>query len=239
VDIAATLEENLLKPEELEELIKDDLRYRDRQLLRLKDEILDLEDLEETVSLTEFTLDDFRIDLLKYLEANRSKLEGAAFGLYTVVPTQEQIKTIGPGVIWCLRQEASAGAGRTEVPKPAEQVNPLQPYFLVYVMDDGNVRLGFAHPKQILGIYRELCAGKTTPCDELCNIFDQETANGTRTTLYDKLLQKAVDSIVATFRKRMATGLQTGRGFIIPNQEDQASETTDFELVTWLVIKRP
>jgi SNF2 family DNA or RNA helicase len=239
VDIAATLEENLLKPQELEELIKDDLRYRDRQLLRLKDEILDLEDLEDSVSLTEFTLDDFRIDLLKYLEANRSKLEGAPFGLYTVVSTHEQIKAIGPGVIWCLRQKPSGGAGSTDVFKPAEQVNSLQPYFLVYVLEDGNVRLGFAHPKQILGIYRELCAGGTTPCDELCNLFDQETADGSNTALYDRLLQKAVDSIVATFRKRMATGLQSGRGFVIPNQEDQANETTDFELVTWLVIKRP
>jgi SNF2 family DNA or RNA helicase len=237
VDIAATLEENLLKAEELEDLIKDDLRYRDRQLLRLKDEVLDLEDLEDTVSLTEFTLDDFRIDLLKYLEANRSILEGAPFGLYTVVPSHEQIKTIGPGVIWCLRQKPNAAATETNIPKPTEQVNPLQPYFLVYVLDDGNVRFGFAHPKQILGIYRELCSGKTSPCDEVCNLFDQETANGANTALYDKLLEKAVDSIVATFRKRVATGLQSGRGFVIPNQEDQANETTDFELVTWLVIK--
>jgi len=80
VDIAATLEENLLKPEELEDLIKDDLRYRDRQLVRLKDEVLDLEDLDDSLSLTEFTLDDFRIELLKYLEANRSLLEAHRWG---------------------------------------------------------------------------------------------------------------------------------------------------------------
>ena len=45
------------------------------------------------------------------------------------------------------------------------------------------------------------------------------------------------DSIAATFRKRVASGLQTARSFVIPNQDEQASETTDFELVTWLVIK--
>jgi SNF2 family DNA or RNA helicase len=238
VDIAATLEENLLKPDELEDLIKEDLRYRDRQLLRLKDEVLDLEDLDDTVSLTEFTLDDFRIDLLKYLEANRSKLDAAAFGLYAVVPPHDQIKTIAPGVIWCFRQKPGTEIGKAASSKPAEQVNPLQPYFLVYVMEDGNVRLGFAHPKQILGIYRELCVGKTTPCDEMCNLFDQETANGANTALYDRLLQKAIDSIVATFRKRLATGLQSGRSFTIPDRQDQATETTDFELVTWLVIKQ-
>ena len=49
----------------------------------------------------------------------------------------------------------------------------------------------------------------------------------------------AVRLIVSTFRQRVATGLQTGRGFSIPEQQDQASGTTDFELVTWLVIKQP
>jgi len=53
------------------------------------------------------------------------------------------------------------------------------------------------------------------------------------------LLNRAVESIVSTFRKRVATGLQTGRSFKIPDQKDQASDTTDFELVTWLVIKKP
>ncbi len=87
--------------------------------------------------------------------------------------------------------------------------------------------------------YRELCVGKTTAYDDLCTLFDQETADGSNTALYDNLLQKAVESIVATFRKRVATGLQTGRGFKIPDRKDQASDTTDFELVTWLVIKKP
>jgi hypothetical protein len=32
VDLAATFEDSLLQPDELEELIKQDLKYRDRQL---------------------------------------------------------------------------------------------------------------------------------------------------------------------------------------------------------------
>jgi SNF2 family DNA or RNA helicase len=232
VDIAATLEDNLLKPEDLEDLIKDDLRYRDRQLLRLKQEVLDIENLDDTVALTEFTLDDFRIDLLKYLEANRALLEEAPFGLYTVVPPHADIPTIIPGVIFCLRQrDASAKSASTE------QVNPLHPYFLVYVLESGDVRFGFVHPKQILTIYRELCAGTPAPHEALCNVFDQLTSNGSDMAVYDRLLQRAVDSIVATFRKRVAAGLQGGRSFVIPSQREQASETTDFELVTWLVIK--
>ena len=43
---------------------------------------------------------------------------------------------------------------------------------------------------------------------------------------------------MATFRKRIATGLQTGRGFKIPDRQDQARDTTDVGLVTWLVIQK-
>ncbi len=235
VDIAATAEDNLLKPEELEDLIKDDLRYRDRQLVRLKDEILDLEDLDDSVSLAEFTLDDFRIDLLKYLEANRALLEGAPFGLYAVVPPHPDIKAIAPGVIFCLRRgtEPEKQAATTA----SERINPLQPYFLVYVLEDGNIRFGFAQPKQILAIYRELCAGRTAVHETLCALFDRQTDDGRDMALYDTLLQKTVASIAATFRKRVAAGLQSGRSFVIPEQREQVNETGDFELVSWLVIK--
>jgi hypothetical protein len=47
-----------------------------------------------------------------------------------------------------------------------------------------------------------------------------------------------VESVAATFRKRAASGLQTGRGFILPNEQEQVRKETDLELVTWLVIKR-
>ncbi len=235
VDISSTVEENLLNTEELDELISDDLKYRHRQLLRLKDEVLDIEELDDTVSLTEFTLDDFRIDLLKYLETNRALLDGAPFGLYTVVPRHDQVKTIAPGVVWCFKQPREPG-GPDEEREP-DQVNPLQPYFLVYVLEDGNMRFGFAQPKQILGMYRELCAGKTEPYEELCNLFDQETSDGQSMEIYSKLLQKAVDSIAATFRKRLVSGLQSSRSFVIPDEKHHPRDAANLELVTWLVIK--
>lgn len=243
VDIAATFEDNVLQNEEIEDLISEDLRYRDRQLLRLKDEVLDIEDLGDSVSLTEFTLDDFRLELLKYIEANRSALEVAPFGLYTVVPPSPEYKVIAPGVIFCFRQEKN-GMGElvdnTEHVKPDSvlSINPLHPYFLVYVLADGNVRYGFAHPKQILDMYRILCSDKAIPYSQLCNVFDHDTNHGADMKAYDGLLHKAVASIAALFRKRVARGLQTGRGFVIPNDEEQVHEETDLELVTWLVIKQ-
>lgn len=237
VDLSATFEDNVLKNEEIEDLISDDLRYRDKQLLRLKDEVLDLEDLGDSVSLSEFTLDDFRFELLKYIEANKAALEAAPFGLYTCVPPHPDYRAIGPGVVFCFRLEGQRGGDPVAKPAPSESINPLHPYFLVYVLNDGNVRFGFAHPKQILDIYRILCAGKAEAYGQLCNFFDQETHHGSDMKVYDQLMQKAVGSLASTFRKRAASGLQSGRGFVLPNAQEQVHEKTDLELVTWLVIK--
>ncbi len=237
VDLSATFADNPLDNSEIEEIISDDLRYRDKQLLRLKEEVLDLEDLGDSVSLTEFTLDDFRLELLKYIEANKAALEAAPFGLYTCVPPHPDYKVIGPGVIFCFRLEGQRGGDPDARPAPSESINPLHPYFLVYILDDGNVRFGFAHPKQILDIYRILCSAKDQPYAELCHLFDQETNHGSDMRAYDTLLQRAVDSLAATFRKRAASGLISSRDFILPNAHEQVHEKTDLELVTWLVIK--
>lgn len=234
VDLSATFEENILQGD-LEELIHEDLRYRDKQLLRLKDEVLDIEDLGETVSLTEFTLDDFRADLLKYIEANRAALEDAPLGLYAVAPTDPRYKIIAPGVIFCLRRQTALGpaAGGNAV----EAINPLDPYYLVYALDDGNVRFTFTHAKQILDIFRILCAGKDQPYKQLCDLFDRETSRGADMAAYDTLLKKAVASISALFGRRAATGLASSRTFVLPNVEEHVHEDSDLELVTWLVVK--
>ena len=37
--------------------------------------------------------------------------------------------------------------------------------------------------------------------------------------------------------KRATSGLQSQRGFVLPEAKDQVHDKTDLELVTWLVIK--
>jgi hypothetical protein len=230
VDIAATFEDNLLAAEALKQVVAEELSYRDQQLLRFKDEVLDLEDFNETVTLNEFTLDDFRIELAKYIESNRQLLHDAPLGLYAVAPADPAYPVIAPGVIYCLRQKGDTAGN--------EAVNPLQPYFLIYVREDKQVRFSFAQPKQILEIYRHLCLNRTTPYQQLCDLFDQETRHGNDMALYNELLEKAVASIEQTFTKRNATQLITGgRGGVLVAQQKQVSQSTDFDLITWLVIK--
>jgi superfamily II DNA or RNA helicase len=229
VDIAATAEDNILQAEDLRELITEDLRYRDKQLLRLKDEVLDLEDFNESVALNEFTLDDFRMELATYIEANREKLEDAPFGLYAIVPPHADHQAIKPGAIYCLKQRIDASGN--------EAVNPLQPYFLVYIRDDGEVRYNFTSPKQVLDIFRALSQGKTEPYSDLCKLFDAETKDGEDMSRYGDLLDKAVYAIATQFERKNAGNLFTGRGGKLTDAGKQVKSTGDFELITWLVIK--
>ena len=232
VDLSATADDNLLNVEALEELITEDLRYRDRQLKRLREEVLDLEDFNESVALTDFTLDDFRAELARYIEANRKALEDAPLGLYAVVPTHPQYAVIQPGVIFCLRQEsAKKSEGR------GDAVNPLQPYYLVYVLADGNVRFTFTNPKQILELLRATCAGQTQPHEALCRAFDQDTQGGADMSASDALLKAALTSLQRTFTKRAAGLLTTSRSAVLPKRSEQVTQETEFELITWFIIR--
>jgi len=238
VDISGTNEDNLLNREQIQELIEDDLKFRDKQLKRLQNEVLDMDELNEGgVSLSNFSLDDFRMDLLNYIEANRKELEASPLGIYALVPHQlestlfnpDAAEVVKPGVIFCLRQLGDSAGN--------EKVNPLQPYFLVYVRNDGTVRYNFTHPKQILDIYRLLCAGKNEPIQQLCDLFNEETNNGQDISEYTALLHDAINAIKGTFKKKNLSMLTGNRNATIVPQEKQADGANKFELITWLILK--
>lgn len=236
VDLSATQTDNLLEPGQIEDLIKEDLLFRDRQLKRLKDEILDLEDLDDNVSLTSFSLDEFRLDLLAYIESRKNELEQAPPGLYAVVPAELKTAACQPGAIFCLRRATKNGS----VPPDSQNLNPLAPHYLVYIHDDGTVRFSFAQPKECLALLRDLCAQKEGVHETLCNLFDARTREGSDMSHYNGLIQRALASIARTFQRRATVALLAGRGGILPTAaETPQADADDFELLTWVVILAP
>ena len=242
VDLTATAEDNILKTDEVKELIDEDMKYRDQQLKRLKDEVLDLEDMVDSISLTDFTLDDFRIELSNFLKVNEEKIKNSPDGIYAVIPSPENTiqpsaktfdeaakKIIKPGVIFCLRQKNAN--------EECEKINPLNPYFLVYIYEDGSKTYNYTSAKSILEVYRLLCSGEKAPYDKLCDLFNTETDNGSDMTKYTDLLDKSVAEIMSSFKKRSAMKLTTSRNAVLIKRDKQASNVSDFELVTWLIIK--
>ena len=230
VDLSATSEDNILAKDEIETLVSDELKYRDKQLLRLKDEIIDLEEFSESLVLNNFTLEDFRRELSNFKAEQKTDVELAPTGIFGLVPPNPNYPAIQPGIIYCLKDKCD----RTG----ADTVNPLQPFYLVYVMENGNVALGFAQSKQILDIYRALCLGQKEAYDKLYDVFDRETEYGGKMEKYDALLQSAKQSITAQFSARNLGNLLAGRDGKLAIEPDGEKTDNEFELVTWLIIRQ-
>jgi SNF2 family DNA or RNA helicase len=234
VDISATASDNLLTDDDANAVswaqqdIKDELTYRDEQLKRMKNEVLDLEDLNEGTTLADFNFDDFRADLGGFLDKQRDTLANAPLGLYAVVPAQPDF-LVDNGVIFCFKQNVYQQ-------DTTQQVNPLTPFFLVYIQDDGKVKYNFAEAKHTLEIFKAICIGKDQSYEALCQLFDNKTQDGSDMTHYYALVEKSVKAIGEAFQQKEIVKIATSRGAKISELSQQITNPTDFTLITWLVI---
>lgn len=231
-DISATNADNILRPDEVNDILKQDLKYRENQLKRMKEEILDLEDFDENVSLTDFSFEDFRVELLHYIQKNKEKLKNLPIGINAVtsreVKVGDKITNFDEGVIFCLKQKNSS--------ELSNKINPLQPYFLVYITFNNEIKYTFVNSKKILEIYRVLCLGKEKADSYLYELFDQQTDYGNHLEQFDDLLYSAIAKIKERFEIKAFSGLFSSKTFVMPNKENQINSIEDFELITWLVI---
>ena len=238
VDATATGDDRLapggepLTENEIRKRAETEESFRDAQLRRLRNEALDLDDLNDSVSMSDFSLDDFLAQLMNYLEQNRKELENTPMGVYAVADCARRQGSLFPGasagVIFCLRHK--------NPPQDSKVRSPLNAYYLVYVRDDGEVRYNYTHAKQTLEFFAELARGENTPLLPLCDAFDRETDNGRDMKKYDQLLDKVFSAVSKQFDQWEASSL-INRDGILAKQSEQPRDANDFELVTWLVIK--
>lgn len=212
--MTASGDDDLLNEDE-----KGDLAYRRLQLKRLQEEVVDLEDMSNGVSITDLGLNDFRMDLLAYLKkyGNADRLP---FGIHSVVKGEK------PGVIFVLRNvNHNIDIGSR---------NRLHPFYLVYVGTDGEIITDHLQSKKTLDILRHLSYAKSEPDLELCKAFNKATNNGKNMDEVSQLLEDAIGSIIELKDKSdidsFFVGEQTtflDKGF---------SGLDDFELVCFTVV---
>ena len=191
----------------------------------MREEVLDLDELSDGVVMSDFTLDYFFAQLLRYLEQNKAELEAMPYGAYAV--TDGEGDTAQPGVIFFLRQRNASTDQREK------RASPIHPYYAVYIRDNGHIRYGCAHARQVLELFESVALGKTEPLQKLCDQFDRETQNGEDMARYDKLLKAVIAHIGGADRTAQIRqlGIRGQRDFRLPGQS-----VGDFELVTWLII---
>jgi hypothetical protein len=224
LDISATGEENLIEQQSGNQM--NDLEYRRKQLLKLQDAVIDLEDLSTGVSIADLTLTDFRIDLAQYMKAHPGLLEQLPLGTFAVTTAIEA--EIAPGIIFCLRAAGDA-AKRT-----VEEGYPLAPHYLLHVSDEGSVLLPYTQAKQILDRLKRLCVGRDLPDAGGCARFDKATRECEDMRHAQSLLAAAVASVAGKSEERAVASLFTPGGTHALMGE--FAGINDFEVVAFLVV---
>ncbi|CEG26475.1 helicase-related protein [Bacillus sp. B-jedd] len=227
LNISSTGEENVIAENSNE---MKDLEYRRKQLEKLQNEMIDLEEISGNISLTDFTLDDFRMDLLAHMKKNGSVVKEAPLGLFSLTSNRNgKLKEeISPGVIFCLKQI-------NHVPGQ-DGKNALHPYYLVYVKYDGNVLLSYGHVKKILDLYRSLCLGKQEPERVLYELFYKETRNGRQMVPYKELLEQAAGEIAGKIDHQSTLNIFS-LGSLDSLVASSNTNLQDFEVVSYLIVK--
>ena len=226
LDISATGEEDVINenPQKMK-----DLEYRRKQLKQLQEEVIDLEEVNGNVSLTDFTLDDFRMDLINLQEKYDSEVENTPLGIYSIVKNNNKSldDEIKPGVIYCLKKIDSY--------KNESDKNPIYPYYMAYVKEDGEIIYNYSNVKKILDIYKSLCIGNNKVLNDLVEKFNEETKNQKKMDKYKDLLKDVTDDILGKIEEQDTLNI-----FSLGDLSGMLNDNTnqqEFEIVSYLVIK--
>lgn len=228
LDISATGEENIIEQDESGRM--KDLEYRRRQLEQLQSEIVDIEDLSNGISITDLTLNDYRLDLVDYVKDHGEELQRIPYGVFSVAEIDSllDIERVEPGAIFCLR---SANDGQTH-----DSTYALAPYYLVYISDSGEVLLNYTQTRKILDVFRKLTLGRAAAQDEVFERFHRETRGLRRMDHYRDLLAEAVRAITGEVEEQGVQSLFRRGGTVVG--PDTFRGIDDFEVVAYLVITR-
>ena len=216
--MTSTGDDNPISPEE-----KGDLEYRRSQLKRLQEEVVDIEEMNTGISIMDLGLNEFRLDLLAYMQDNPN-IEHTPFGLHAVVSSSPDCP---PGVVYVLKNRNNN--------VNIDRKNRLHPFYMVYISDDSEVVVNHLAPKELLDRLRFLCKGKSSHDKELCKEFNRITRDGKNMRHYSDLLGDAIASIITVKEESDIDSFLSGATGSLFTEEIKGLD--DFELICFLVIK--
>lgn len=216
--MTSTGDDDLINPEE-----KGDLEYRKQQLKRLKEEVVDMEDMSTGISIMDLGLNEFRLDLLEYVKTH-GDMDKKPKGMHAVVPATEELPE---GVIFVLKNINNS--------VNIDNQNRIHPFYMVYIGNDGEVICDYLNPKKLLDDIRLLCRGKKEPIRELCKCFNEETEDGRNMSKMSELLSEAINSIIDCKEESDIDSLFSAGG--TSALVSTVSGLDDFELICFLVVK--
>lgn len=217
VDMTATADDNILEDEQ------KDLDYRKEQLKKLKEEVVDLEEMNSGINITDLGLNEFRQDLIDYVNEN-GDLDHTPFGLHAVTKATADCP---PGVIYVLKNRNNS--------VNIDNQNRLHPFYMVYIGEDGEVVCNHLNPKTMLDKMRFMCKDHKAPMPEVYRQFNEETKDGRNMKKFNKLLGDSIASIIEVKDESDMDSFLSGE--TVDFKKGQIKGLDDFELICFLVIK--
>lgn len=217
-DIAGTGEDNVLTNK------SSDMEYRKAQLQKLKEEVVDLEDMNTGVSITDLGLNEYRMDLVEYINHN-GNLDYVSNGMHSVVLSDEQ-NGVEKGTIFILKN-INANVN-------IESTNQLHPFYIVYIKENGEILSNHLNVKNTLDLIRYVSKGKREPIKEAYTKFNEITNDGNDMSKYSDLLNKSITSIIDVKEESDIDSLFRRGGTTM--LKNDISGLDDFELIAFVAI---
>jgi len=218
LDISATGEDNVLTNK------SSDIEYRKAQLKKLQEEVVNLEDMNTGISITDLGLNEFRMDLVEYVKTH-DELDKIPNGIHSVVHSDPS-RGIDKGVIYVLKNINS------EV--NINNINQLHPFYLVYIKEDGEILSNHLNVKNTLDILRKLSKDNSEPISNAYRLFNSKTNNGKNMTEYSRLLGESINSIITIKEENDISSLFRSGGTTMLRNDIGGLD--DFELISFMVV---
>ena len=207
-------DENVLKEIQYEESLKL------KQLKNLENNFIDLEDMKENISFSNMTFSEYTTDLKIFFNnpKNALKISNQPDGIFSIAKNNSNM--ISDGIIFLFK---SFNGKNTN--------NQFDPYYLIYIENNGNVKYTYSNTGQILSLYKSLTKDQKEINKKLIDEFNVETNFGKDMSKYTNLLNLAISSLND---KNLSNDFED---LFDVNKISSNKNNFEYELISFLIIK--
>ncbi|MBR3571150.1 MAG: DEAD/DEAH box helicase family protein [Mycoplasmataceae bacterium] len=214
VSQASTFDENILQELNYEDKVKL------KQLETIDKENIDIEDIKENISFSNMTFSEYSTDLKIYLndEKNIKKITNQPEGIFAIARKNENVEE---GVIFLFKS----------VSQTKNENNQFDPYYLIFINKNGEVKYSYSSTAKILSLYKSLTKDQKELNYDLIDKFNQKTNYGQDMSEYVELLNK---SIMLMNEKEISNEIID---FFDPTKIGSINSNNNYVLVSFLIIE--
>lgn len=213
LNLVSTGDEDVLTPE------MNDFNFRKRQLERLKEEVVDIEDSTENISLADLNMNEYLHELSEYIK-NNDVIKKIPKGIYSLAEGETK------GVLFCFKHRNIGDKPKTD--------SSLYPYYLIYLKNDEEILYSNNQAREVIKIFRKIAYGKKGINQKLIEDFFKTTNNARDMSFYSSLLNRAINSIKKDEDDNAMNSVFDFGGF---SNSFENETIDDFELISFLVVK--